>query len=130
MRELLIPKKACKTDLLFGFLVVALSLLLVASLTGNALARGTMQAKEDIVKGEVVSMDNSHKTPTITVNEANTLSNINPSNELNVFLNNKTNVMICMAHKPLKDIKVGDKVAVSYHELAGLAVADRISKAC
>ncbi len=121
-------KKSGEAGVLAGFLVLAIALLLATS--GIASARANMQGHEGLVRGEVVAVSNSHDTPTITLNEANKLSPVNPNAELNIFLNNKTNLMMCKAEKPLKDIKVGEKVSVSYHELAGLAVADRISRPC
>ena len=130
MRQFMIKgKKSGETRVLVVFFMLAVALVLVASFPGLASASG-MQGHEGLVRGEVAAVSNSHDTPTITLNEANKLSPVNPNSELNIFLNNKTNLIMCKAEKPLKDIKVGDRVTVSYHELAGLAVADRISRPC
>ena len=123
-------KKSVTANLLIGFLVMTVAVLLATSFTGMALASGRMQGDEGFFKGEVVAVDTSHRTPSITPNEAGKLSPVNPNAELNIFVTNNSNLMMCKANKPLRDIKVGDKVTVSYHELAGLAVADRISKPC
>ncbi len=129
METLIITRKR-SGNILVVFIAVTLALFLVTSFTGVAFARSNMQGHEGIVKGEIVSVDTSHKTPTLTLNEAGKLSPANPNAELNIFLTNKTNLKMCKAEKPLKDFKAGEKVSVSYHELAGLAVADRISKPC
>ena len=130
MRQFMIKgKKSGETRVLVVFFMLAVALVLVASFPGLASSSG-MQGHEGLVRGEVAAVSNSHDTPTITLNEANKLSPVNPNSELNIFLNNKTNLIMCKAEKPLKDIKVGDRVTVSYHELAGLAVADRISRPC
>jgi hypothetical protein len=130
-KELIWPRKrADKTNILVELLVITVALTLVASFAGMAFASMNMKGHEGFVKGEIVAVDMSHKTPTITLNEANKMSPVNPNNELNIFLTSGTHLKICKTKEPLKDIKVGEKVSVSYHELSGLAVADRITSPC
>ncbi len=131
MRRMMIQRTmSSSAGVLIGILVATLAVLIVASMTGIASARGNMNTHESSVKGEVISMDSSHSTPDITLNEAPKASPANPNKELNVFLSNHTKITTCKAKMASKSIEAGDKVSVSYHEVAGLAVADRISKSC
>ncbi len=131
MRRMMIQRTmSSRAGVLIGLLVAALALLVVVSVTGVASARGNMKTHEGFVNGEVISMDSSHSTSDITLNEGPKGSPANPNMELNVFLNDKTKIETCKTNMSSRSIEVGDKVSISYHEVAGLAVADRISKSC
>jgi len=123
-------KRSVTAKVLIGSFVMIVSLLLVTSFMAKAYASGDMQGHESRVKGKIVAIGTSHETPTITLSEVGKLSPSNPNAEINIFLTDKTDLTMCKAGEPLEDLKVGEKVSVSYHELAGLAVADRIFKPC
>jgi len=102
-------KRSDNVNVLVGFLVVTFALLLVTSVTGMSFALGNMQGHEGLVKGEIVAVNTSRQTPTITLNKAGKLSPVNLNAELNIFLTDKTSLRMFKAEKSLKDIRVGEK---------------------
>jgi hypothetical protein len=111
--------------LLSGIFAVLAAALLLASFAGAGMTTESVQGNADILYGKVASVDTSHATKSLTL-----FSNETSEPIMNIFVDDNTAVKTCDADKSLHDIRVGNDVQVTYHELAGLAVADFIYKGC
>ncbi|HSB33988.1 MAG TPA: hypothetical protein VLG39_06005 [Nitrospirota bacterium] len=104
----------------FFFLSLAVTTAAVEGALGGA----------DTLTGEITAIDASRPTKSLTL-QSSELGLAAPNNMMNIFVNDKTVVQMCYAaKKSLKDLKPGSKTQVTYHEIAGLAVADFIYKPC
>ncbi len=108
------------------FVVMIAAAVLAFSRTSSAAPRGTV--KEDTIKGEVYSITNSRHLGTLTM--LSEKLGAYPNDELNIFLTKNTKVKICSVREPEKDIAASRTATVKYHEIQGLAVADRVSERC
>ncbi len=114
---------------LSGLLVLALSAVFVLSLTGYAFSRDSMPAGEaGSIQGEVIAVDSGHAMKTMTL-ESDQIGKF-PNNSLNIFVNRGTKVNVCGMSEPASDLQVDRTATVTYHEVGGVAVADRISERC
>jgi hypothetical protein len=86
--------------------------------------------RADSITGKITAVDVAHPTKSLTL-QSSELGLSAPNNEMNIFLNDKTIVQMCYAARSSSDdLKPGVKAQVTYHEIAGLAVADFIYKPC
>jgi hypothetical protein len=98
-----------------------------------AIAAGAVEGawgEAHTLTGKITAVDVSRPTKSLTLQSAD-LGLSAPDNEMNIFVNDKTVVQMCYAAKASpKDLKAGARTQVTYHEIAGLAVADFIYKPC
>jgi hypothetical protein len=108
--------------------VMSLAVIFLLAFTNVALAQGKMQGDRGTLTGEVIALDHVHNPTTMTL----VSSQIGqfPNNQLNIFLSRDTKVQICKASESSKDISVSRNATVTYHEVGGVAVANRISEQC
>jgi hypothetical protein len=108
--------------------VMILAVIFLLSFTSAALAERGMYGDRGTLTGEVMAIDQVHNATTLTLIS----SQIGqfPNNQLNIFLNQDTKVQVCKASEPVKDISVSRDATVKYHEVGGVAVAERISERC
>ena len=112
------------------FLTLSATALFLLSLTMTAAAVQGARGAAHTLSGKITAVDVSRPTKTLTLQSA-ALGLSAPDNEINIFLNDKTVVQMCYAAKASpKDLKAGAIMQVTYHEIAGMAVADFIYKPC
>jgi hypothetical protein len=123
-------KKPKTMSLLAVILLVAATTLFFPSSTSAVSAAKGPWGQADTITGKITEIDASHPTKSLTL-QSSELGLSAPNNEINIFVNDKTAVRMCYAGKSsLKDLKAGAKLQVTFHEIAGLAVADFIYKPC
>ena len=114
--------------LLAGSVVLIVASLFVLSLTSTALTQGMMMSEKESLTGEIVAVDNSHNLKTLTI-RSDEIGQY-PNDTVNIFLSKDTDVKLCTMNDPAEDITVSRDVTIMYHEVSGLAVADRVSEQC
>ena len=113
---------------LTGLVVIIVTALLVLSLANTAFTKEMMQSEKGPLTGEIVAVDNGYDLQMLTV-RSDQIGQY-PNDTMNIFLNKNTNVNICSAQEPTADITVNRTATIMYHEVAGLAVADRVMEKC
>ncbi len=108
------------------FVVLIAAAVLVFSRTSSAAPQGTV--KEATIQGEIVAVDNTNHTKTITVLSSK-IGNF-PNDELNIVVNKNTMVQMCTFKKLAKGLNADSTATINYHELGGMAVADSVSERC
>jgi hypothetical protein len=123
--------KSIKTpSLLTAVLFLSATAIFLLSLAVTAAAVEGAWGKADTLSGRITAIDTSHPTKSLTL-QSGELGLSAPNNTMNIFVSDKTVVRMCYAaKKSFKDLKPGAKMQVTYHEIAGLAVADFIYKPC
>lgn len=86
-------------------------------------------AESDTLLGKIIATDFSHRTKSLTL-QPGEMGPSAPDDELRLFVNDETMVLMCDEDKSFRDLKVGSMVVVTYYEMAGLSVADFIYKPC
>lgn len=115
--------------LLTVFVVLIAAAVLVLSLANAALSRERMQRGEGTtLTGEIVAVQNTGSLTILTVVSDN-LGRF-PNDQLNIFADPDSRVKICKANEPARDVQVDHDATVTYHEVKGLAVADRVAEHC
>lgn len=130
-RMIFFAEKSMKTpSLLTAVFLVAATLFFLLSLAATTAAVEGAWGRAETLTGRITAIDASHPMKSLTL-QSSELGLSAPNNEMNIFTNDKTTVQMCYAGKSsLKDLKPGAKLQVTYHEIAGLAVADFIYKPC
>lgn len=95
-------------------LSIVLSILLVISIAGMAIAKEKVKVKQ--ITGEVAAVDAAAKSLTVKGKKA----------EVVISTDEKTAVKAGKEKKSLSDVKVGDKVTVKYSEVDGKNIAKSI----
>ncbi len=111
--------------------VTTVAVIFLLSITNAAFAQGSMEGDWgtlNTLKGDVISIDHLQNATILTLIAGQ--AGKSPNDKLNIVLTPDTNVKVCKADEPSKDISVKRNVTVTYHELGGIAVAERISEAC
>lgn len=117
-------------SLLTLVLVLLAAAFFLMSLAATTAAVEGARGKAETVTGEITAIDGSHPTKSLTL-QSSEFGLSAPNDTMNIFINEKTGVQICYgARKSFEDLKPGAKMQVTYHEIAGLAVADFIYKPC
>ena len=114
---------------LTAFLVLTVSALIVLAFTGTAFAaQRTIPGAKGTLKGEIVEVTNGQHLGMVTLRS----SEIGqfPNDALNIFVVKGTHVKICSVPEPAAKLAVSRTATIHYHELGGLAVANRISEQC
>lgn len=86
------------------------------------------RAAGNSLNGEVVAVENARHLTVLTV-QSEEIGPF-PNDQLNIFVNPYTTVKICKGTEPARDVKVNKVATITYHEVAGLAVADRVREHC
>jgi hypothetical protein len=148
----IIKKGAAHSVILWaGFLILIIAVLVLPSMTNMAFSMDGMQrGAENTLYGEVVAVDNTRNLTVLTVQPDNIDTLLNnqmnlfvnpytvqsdnivmfPNDEINIFVNPHSMVKICSVDEPARDVKVIQEVTITYHEVAGLAVADSVKEHC
>ncbi len=113
---------------LTGLVVIIVTALLVLSLANTAFTKEMIKNEKGSLTGEIVAVDNGYNLQMLTIRSAQIGQY--PNDTLNIFLNKNTSVNICSAQEPTADITVNRTATIMYHEVAGLAVADRVMEKC
>jgi hypothetical protein len=117
------------TNLLKMAPVLLFMLILSVSFANSTFAGWDRQsAPNDTLQGEVVAVDNLHNMSMLTL-QSQKIGQF-PNDQINIFMNNDTAVKICNARKPEKDIAVDRNATITYHEVQGLPLADRVTEKC
>jgi hypothetical protein len=118
------------TSLLTVILTVSASVLFLLSFASAVPAVEGAWGPADTISGKITAVDVAHPTKSLTLQSSESGLSA-PNNEMNIFLTEKTVVQMCYAARSSsEDLKPGVKAQVTYHEIAGLAVADFIYKPC
>ncbi|HUJ17635.1 MAG TPA: hypothetical protein VL197_06550 [Nitrospirota bacterium] len=115
---------------LAGLLVLIAAVLLFMSLTTLAAnSQGMMKSgQERTLIGEIVAVDNVNNITVLTL-RSDDLGEY-PSDTVSIFLNARTGVLICNSGDSAQDLTAYRDAIVTYHELAGFAVADTVYEQC
>lgn len=113
---------AITADLVRRVVVVVVGLVLVMSyaIVANA------QEKMSTLKGEVIAVDNYAKTLTVKASETSEPYMTGKDHVFSFDTNEMTNVKMCTMNKSFRDIGVGEKVTLTYHEKDRKLIADAI----
>ncbi len=115
--------KIAMTGRALSMLLPVLLLLFIASPTFSAM--NTPTDSERTVQGEVVGVHNMTDLTVLTIQTAKGIDN-----DVNVLAAPSKKADLCGSQEDAMNIKAGDKAAIEYHMLSGLAIADTISKKC
>jgi len=148
----IIKKGAAHSVILWaGFLILIVAALVLPSMTNIAFSMDWMRrGPENTLYGEVVAVDNTRNLTVLTVqpdtidtflnNQMNLFVNpytvqsdnmvMSPNTQINIFVNPHSMVKICSVDEPARDVKLIHEVTITYHEVAGLAVADSVREHC
>lgn len=107
-------------NLLIGFLVLVAGLSFVISSSSTAVA----EERTSVLKGEVIAIDNYSRTFTVKPVQMTKPSMTGKAGEVTFASDRKTNVVWCNMNRSFNDIKIGDRVSVSYHERGGRLYAN------
>ena len=109
------------------FIVMLVTAMFMVSLAAPAFSemRVPTTTSENAVQGKIVSIQNSHDLTVLTVRPSG-----NKGDVMHIFVGPYEKVISCQHKEFAKDITVGNTATVKYHELAGLAIGDRITKRC
>jgi hypothetical protein len=116
--------------ILMAFFVLLVTVLFAMSYASTTLAADSMQkGQKDVVKGEVVAIDNLNHLRMLTLRSEKI--GTFPNDTFNIYLDKGTTVKICNEREPWRDINVDRKVTLTYHEVRGwLPVADAVTERC
>jgi hypothetical protein len=143
-------KKGAAHNVIFraGFLLLIIAAVVLPSM---AFSRDWVQrGAENTVYGYVVSVDTENHLTVLTVQPSNIDTFLNdqmshfvmpnavqsdnyvmlPNDQINIFVNPNSAVKICNANEPARDLQGLREATITYHEMAGLAVADKVSEQC
>ena len=110
--------------LLTGLFAVVAAVLFATSFAQSTYHEGKMVP----FKGEVTAIDPAAKTFTVqSLESAKSESAITLKGELTFAMDEWTKVKDCGKDISFSDLKVGDRVSVSYHEKEGKSLADSIA---
>lgn len=109
-------------NVLTGMLVMGIAALFVVSFATQANAQGSKAN----LKGEVVAVDEYAGIVTVKSMEAIASSGISMKDNITFATFNETNVTSCTQNRTLNDLRMGDKVTITYHEAEGTLFADVI----
>jgi hypothetical protein len=115
--------------LLAAVLVLAVASLLVLSFVGTSLAaQGMAPGAKGTLKGEIIEVTSGQHLGMVTLRSGE-IGQF-PNDDLNIFVVKGTHVKICSVREPAAKLAVSRNATIHYHELGGLAVANRISEQC
>lgn len=105
------------------YAVIFISLVFVIAIAGIAIAEKEMNS----LSGPVLSVDSKSKTLVVNATETTISSPTRWKGEVPFMTDKMTKISIGKKSGKFKDIKVGDKVEVKFHEKDGKAIADQIT---
>ena len=109
-------------NVMTGMIVMVVAAIFVMSFATQVNAQGSKAN----LKGEVVAIDDYART--VTVKSMETIFSYGNSmkDNITVATDKETNVTSCTQNMIFSDLKVGEKVNITYHEAEGKLVADVI----
>lgn len=105
------------------------ALLLCLSFANVGVAAENLEGMPETLKGTVIAVDTSLPMNIVTLQSSGP-GPTGSSNQITFFVDDETLVKVCNAKTTLDDVRPGSEVQVSYFEVAGLAFANSIYKAC
>ncbi len=127
-KPIVINKKIEAAKLLSGAFAFIIATLFLVSFANTAFAQGSTQGSSNTLTGEVVAIDNVHNTKMMTL-RSDDIGQF-PNDTLTIMLDQNTKVNACNTGNSPDDIDVSHNATVTYHEQAGVAVADSIDEEC
>lgn len=109
-------------NVMTGMVVMVVGALFVMSFATQVNAQGSKAN----LKGEVVAIDDYARTVTVKSMETVPSSGIETEDNVTFTTDKETNVTSCTQNMIFSDLKVGEKVNITYHEAEGKLVADVI----
>ena len=109
-------------NILTSLLMMGVMALFVMSFATQVNAQGIKAT----LKGEVVAIDENARALTVKSMEATTSYGSSMRNDITVSTDKGTNVTSCTQNRRFSDLKVGEKVDITYHMTEGKLVADII----
>ncbi len=115
-------RKTGSKNLVTAFSVLFLALSFMISPVSTAIA----VEKTLTLRGEIVAIDSHSGTFTVKPVQMTKTSMMGKSGEITFASDKKTNVVWCNMNRSFNDIKIGDRVSVSYHERGGRLYANTV----
>jgi hypothetical protein len=112
-----------------GIFAAIAALLLCLSFANVVVAIENLEGTPESIKGTVIAVDTSLPMNLLTL-QSNEPGLSAPDKAITLFVDDQTVVTVCDTKTSLNDIRPGQEVQVSYFEVAGMAFANSIFKAC